>query len=291
MVLHKQVMSIDGGGTGGIFMFHVLHRLIQEYKHYKPDLIVGVSAGAIIGAMLATNRMDDISSEKMMNYIKRTFNSEEHRKGPWFRPKYKGNVKTDLLYEVFGNMMLGDVSTDLAILTDVVGGTPTILTSWDHPNIPLYIALDGTSAIPVLFPPVTINEEQHVDGGAVTSSPVCIATLLALKIYNIPIENVRVCSIGLPRMNNTQHNKFKNDEMGIVQWMALGIPLKLLAQRSYLENTLISQILQDRHIHIESTYNGRVDNLDMMNIYLEDVKTVWDSRQNEFDKFFNVGYV
>lgn len=290
MTIRKHVLSIDGGGTGGVFMFHMLYKLINEYKQYKPDLIVGVSAGAIIGAMLATGRMNSMSSEKMMEYITRTFNSEEHRKGPWFRPKYKGDIKTDILYEVFGDMLLGDVPINIAIITDIVDGSPLILTSWDHPEIPLYKALDGSSAIPVLFPPVTINDQQHVDGGAVTSSPVCIAALLGSSIFNLPIDNIRLCSIGLSR-HNTNKNKFKNDEMGIVQWMSLGIPLKLLSQRSYLENTIISQILRDNYLRIESTHNGRVDNLEMMDFYIRDVDKVYDANKDEIDKFFNVDYV
>ena len=287
----KNIISIDGGGTGGVFMFHMLNKIVKEYVSYKPDLIVGVSAGAIIGAMLATNRMDTLSTNKIEEYITRTFGGEENRKGPWFRPKFKGDVKTNLLFEVFGNMKLGDVDIELAIITDIVDDVPVILTSWEHGDIPLYIALDSTSAIPVLFPPVTIDKKQYVDGGTVTTSPICISALLGSKYFDVPISEIRMCSLGLLQKPMHQ-NKFKNEEMGIIQWMALGIPIKLLTQRSFLENMLLSQILgSDKYIRIESTYNGRVDNTDMFDIYLKDVEHVWNIRKDDIESFFKNDYV
>jgi predicted acylesterase/phospholipase RssA len=281
---HKKIISIDGGGTGGVFMFHIIKK-IMSHMTISPDLIVGVSAGAIVGAMLATGQMEKLSNDKIEEYIKRVFESE-NKKGPWFRPKYKGAEKSNLLNEIFGNTLLSEVAIDMAIIVDVIDGEPVILTTWEHGHIPLCAALDSTSAVPVLFPPVTIDGKQYVDGGTVTTSPTCIATLLGLQKFKVPISRLDVCSIGLPTRSPTS-NKFKNSDMGIVQWLSLGIPTKLFAQRSYLENMLISQLLGGRYLRIESSHYSRIDDINMLTPYLTDAGEVWDKQKADIIEFFD----
>ena len=269
----KTVLAIDGGGTCGFFSHQILRKLVV-LDRFHVDLIVGVSVGAILGATLSTGILTDLDDETIKLYTLQLF-GDESDKGPWFGPKYKGASKSAALQGIFGTMKFGDLPIPMAIVVDRVDNTPEVWRSWDPAfhDISLVQILDATSAVPVLFPPVTINGEQYIDGGTVTSSPICVGHLVALELFpDVPISLI---SLGTEQRKPITGHRFDNGDMGIVQLISLRLPMKILRQGSSLLNELSQNILCPRFIRIEGNISARIDDVSIYEQCKEVADAVW----------------
>jgi predicted acylesterase/phospholipase RssA len=281
----KTVLAIDGGGTCGFFSHQILRKLV-ELDRFHVDLIVGVSVGAILGATLSTGILTDLDDETIKLYTLQLF-GDESEKGPWFGPKYKGASKSAALQRMFGTMKFGDLPIPMAIVVDRVDKTPEVWRSWDPAvkHVSLVQILDATSAVPVLFPPVTINGEQYIDGGTVTSSPICVGHLVALELF--PDVSISLISLGTePRKPPTSH-RFDNDDMGIVQLISLGLPIKILTQGSSLLNEISQNILCPRFLRIEGNVSARIDDTSIYEKCKEAAESVWMEMESSITGFLS----
>lgn len=273
-MVRKQILCIDGGGTGGIFMHTIISKIQNEHSP-TIDMIVGVSAGAIIGALLATQQIESLSNTTIERYTKLMFDIK-HVNGPWLGPKYDGHTKTAILQEIFGHARMRDVRIPFAVILDIVDDKPHIITSWEHPDMLLFEILDATSAVPILFPPVTINNHQYIDGGSVTNSPISVGCLLAYEYFSlVSLDDIWIMSVGL-RCTDMKKSMFENHEMGLVQLVSMGMISKLMEQRSYLENLIISRILGKRYMRIECSSLGRLDDTTVQQEYIQLGNDTWD---------------
>ena len=281
----KTVLTIDGGGTCGFFSHQILKRLAL-IEAFDIDLIVGVSAGAIVGAVLAAGLMSEMDDETIQMYTLQLF-GDESNKGPWFGPKYKGATKSTALHMMFGDLKFGDLQIPMAVLVDRIGNSPELCRSWDpvYMDVPLVKILDATSAVPVLFPPVTINGEQYIDGGTVTNSPICIGHLVAMEIF--ARDTISLISLGTAPRKTPTGARFDNSEMGIIQLISLGLPLKVLTQGSSLVNELSKNILCPRFIRIEGDVSARLDDLSIFGQCTEAAESVWTTMESSILGFLS----
>jgi patatin-like phospholipase/acyl hydrolase len=281
------ILSVDGGGSHGFFSYRIVQRL-STIKRTQVDLIVGVSAGAIVGALYAANKIDSFDLQSLQLHARLIFGTKT-TKGPWFGPTYCGRPKTKALQDLFGDMLFGDLSIDTAILVDCLDGVPEIFKSWEptHKNIPIVQILDATSAVPVLFPPVTIHGKQYMDGATVTNSPIGIAHLLGMSRF--PNERLSLMSLGTKRPSpvvGTSNRRFQNNDMGIVQLVTLGIPSKLLRQGGRLTNELSISILGSRFLRIEGTIDRDLDEVHgVVELCACQGDKIWDTSENEINIF------
>jgi len=286
----KTVLSIDGGGICGVFSHQILNK-IARVPTFHADLIVGVSAGAIVGALLASGLLETVDDETIRRCTTQSL-SGTSVKGPWFGPKYTGVTKSDVLHSIFGDIRFGDLHVPMAILVDRIENTPELCRSWDpeYRDIPLVQILDATSAVPVLFPPVTINGQQYIDGGTVSSSPICIAHLAALELFDQ--DKLSVISIGTADRYSTANPKqsgirFENNDMGIIQLISLGLPLKVMTQGSTLVNEMSKKLLCPRFIRIEGNLVARLDDASMFDACVVEAKIVWDRMEHSIAGFIS----
>ena len=259
-----RTLVIDGGGTHAFFSHAVVHELVTSSsdKRRDFDLIVGVSAGAVIGAMVAQGIMPEMPASKVRGLTKNMFDRVQDS-GPWFQSKYSGSTKRQRLQEIFGDATIGSCRTRLAVLVDRLHSTPMLITSWEPQfrDLSLVQVLDATTALPVLFPPVTIRGQQFIDGGTVTSMPVSLALLLGLGIASGG-DDVCILSVGT-RLSCPQEPvpRYSDDDVGILQLLSAGLPMKILTQGSSLGNELATHWLRDRYLRIEACVDGSVDDL------------------------------
>jgi NTE family protein len=107
------------------------------------------------------------------------------------------------------------------VATDLKSGRATILTS--GPAVP---ALLASCAIPGVFPPVTIDHREYVDGGVANHTPITVAIELgATQIYVLPV--------GYPWLNKEPTN-------------ALGMALHALAR--IVEQKLDAEVEANRSV-------------------------------------------
>lgn len=282
----KTILAIDGGGICGIFSHQIVKKMAL-LPTFHADLIVGVSAGAVVGALLGSGKLSEIDDETIRRCATNSL-SGHSPKGPWFGPKYTGVTKSDVLHSIFGDMRFGDLRIPMAILVDRIENVPELCRSWDpaYRDLPLVQILDATSAVPVLFPPVTMNGEQYIDGGTVSSSPICIAHLAALELF--AQDTISLISIGTsPRQGppKTSGTRFDNSEMGIIQLISLGLPIKVLTQGSTLVNELSKSLLCPRFLRIEGQLVARIDDTSVYDACMAEATTLWNRMETSIVGF------
>lgn len=189
-------LALGGGGARGLAHLGVL-KVLQEHG-IKPDLIVGTSIGAIIGAMLACDGTVEAVLEKVVAYFncdcfkkirfdtfaedngqskndglldalshiirrKLFFNISLNRHQSFIdREDYQENINA-----LIEDLDIRDTQIPLAIIgTDIHAGEAVLLTKG-----PLREAVAASAAIPGIFPPIDFEGRTLVDGGWVDQLP------------------------------------------------------------------------------------------------------------------------
>jgi NTE family protein len=176
----KRVLIMSGGGSKGAFQAGVIEQLNR--KGWEPDAVAGISVGALNAVMVATGQAD-----KLVNIWK------DLREGQILKKRrIDRKAKNYLLYKIgVGKATLGffDNSPLKKKLRESVGnkftkhfycGTVNIETGAykEHIARPMMVpwnyldAVVASTAIPVVFDPVELDGELHVDGGVRHMSPI-----------------------------------------------------------------------------------------------------------------------
>ncbi|WP_010521508.1 patatin-like phospholipase family protein [Aquimarina agarivorans] len=155
-------LVLSGGGVKGMAHIGVLKAL--DERGITPDLIVGTSAGALVGALYAKG----LSIYEMLSFFKET---------PLFRydfftiskpgfvntEKYEGLLKTYFEVDDF-NILQKKL---IVIATDLEAGNAKSFSSGT-----LFKPLLASAALPPVFSPVEIDSKLYADGGLVNNFPV-----------------------------------------------------------------------------------------------------------------------
>ncbi len=216
-----KILSLNGGGIRGIFQA-VLLKKIQEnineplFKYF--DLISGTSTGAIVGASVACgidiNRVVDLYKTHGPDIFKSKPLSG-FKKGP----RYNQDVLIKQLNEIFTTKQLRDANTKLLIpAVSIDQYSHRVFTNFaeDSPNDKNLqisdVVLSSTSA-PTYFKPCKPNgqERSYLDGGLWANSPTTIALLYANKYLDIPLQNIKVLSIGTGEFPNGKTPDYFNN--------------------------------------------------------------------------------
>lgn len=216
-----KILSLSGGGVRGIFQAVFLKHLesatgMPIFQQF--DLIAGTSTGSIISLAVSlgidVNRIIDLFRSKSESIFKsKAF--PLIRKGP----RYDQNILRIEMEKVFGTKQLRDTKTNVIV-------TATCLDQFCHRVFSSFstneagdselsaveVAL-ASSAAPTYFAPVTpqSQERSYVDGGLWANSPSLISILYANRYLNIPIENMKVLSVGTGDfVQGIMKNQFNN---------------------------------------------------------------------------------
>jgi hypothetical protein len=260
---NRLVLSIDGGGTKGMFMHHSMSNL-NQVPGFKPDLIVAVSAGAIVGALYATGLNESMTPDIIRSWVTILFKASTNVDGPWFSPSYCGKTKRQIISDIYGDLLFGKVNIPMAILVDTIGGSPMMFKSWDpdHGKLTLCEILDATTAVPVLFPPVSIGDQLHIDGGTVASSPTTLAYLVS-KLFFSSDDEISLISIGinkdLENIDQLSTSTFDRNNVGILQLLAIGLPIHMMTRGPTLSNEMTGILLGNNYLRIQGDVYGDID--------------------------------
>lgn len=239
-----KILSIDGGGIRGIIPAQLLSNIEKEltqesgnevnlYDYF--DLITGTSTGGIIAIALGLG----MKASDMVTLYSQNANKIFGNSNSIFRKlskaKYDISVLENLLIENFKKVstdntepILDDSKTRLCIPTfDGYNGTNIIRKTKHHKDLNTdykikahKIAL-STSAAPTFFNPYTslkgVKMINHIDGGVFANNPSLIGLTEALGALEIPIDNVKLLSIGTGTSNYSEQKTNKN--FGMVYWL------------------------------------------------------------------------
>ncbi len=159
---YKYGLVLSGGGTRGFAHLGMIAALYE--KGIKPDVISGVSAGAIVGAFIAAGK----SPEEILKIF---------TKG-WFFQYTKvhlpvdGLLKLDGLKEIVQKEIAVENIEDLEI-PFFIGVSNLNKGTAEYKNTgPLAKTVLASSSVPVLFAPVKLDRDIYADGGLMDNIPI-----------------------------------------------------------------------------------------------------------------------
>ncbi len=158
---YKNGLILSGGGTRGFAHLGVIEALNE--LGISPDVISGVSAGAIVGTFIAAGK----SPQEVLNVFK---------KG-WFFQYTKihlpvdGLLKLDGVKEIIAKEIEAENIEDLNIPLHIcVSNLNKGMAEYKNKG-PLGNTVLASSSIPILFAPVTLGRYLYVDGGLMDNIP------------------------------------------------------------------------------------------------------------------------
>ncbi|MDR0367815.1 MAG: patatin-like phospholipase family protein, partial [Bacteroidales bacterium] len=155
-------IALSGGGIKGLCHAGAL-KALNEYG-IKPDIISGVSAGAIVGALYADGYSPDEINEIFSNVSFSRFAKIQFPKDGFFHI----DIFKDFLDKKLRAKTFEALNIPLRIVaTDFDHGKTAV---FEHGN--LLDPVIASCSLPILFKPVKINGIHYVDGGVLKNFPV-----------------------------------------------------------------------------------------------------------------------
>lgn len=164
----KIALALGGGAARGFAHVGVIKAL--EAQGIVPDIIVGTSAGSVVGALYAAG----YSGFELQRLV---LQLEESQFSDWSLPDrgvLKGEALQSFVNNAVGQRPLEKLGKLLAVVaTDLNSGEPVVFRTGNTG-----MAVRASSSVPGLFQPVAINGREYVDGGLVSPVPVHTARVL-----------------------------------------------------------------------------------------------------------------
>ena len=162
-----------GGGTARGFAHIGVIEVLQR-EGLVPDLVVGTSAGALIGAFFAAGysgaQMEEVAMKVKDGDVADLVNGNK-----------RGMVAGDAL-QAFVNKYLNSAPIErlklpfAAVAANLTIGEPAIFRTGDTG-----FAVRASSSVPAVFIPARLNDNEYVDGGLISPVPIRIARELGAE--------------------------------------------------------------------------------------------------------------
>jgi NTE family protein len=162
-------LVLGGGAARGFAHIGVIK--VLEAQGIVPDIVVGTSAGSVVGALYAAGN-NGFALQKM------AIEMDEAGITDWTVPffaKASGVLKGEALQN-YVNKAVGQVPIEKmklpfgAVATNLQSGAPVLFRRGN-----VGIAVRASSSVPGVFQPTKIGEQNYVDGGLVSPVPVQFA--------------------------------------------------------------------------------------------------------------------
>jgi NTE family protein len=165
----KVGLALGGGAARGFAHIGVIKAL--EAQGIVPDIVVGTSAGSLVGALYAAGN-NGFALHKL------ALEMDEAAISDWSVPMFakatgvlKGEALQNYVNKAVDNAPLEKLKVPFgAVATDLKNGEPILFQRGNTGA-----AVRASSAVPGVFQPVRIGERSYVDGGLVSPVPVRFA--------------------------------------------------------------------------------------------------------------------
>ncbi len=185
------VAYVLGSGAARGFAHVGVLKILEEHG-IRPDIIVGTSAGSLVGALYAGG----IRGEELMQAA---LELERSDVADWALPNrgvIRGMLLQRLVNERLNNRAIEQLDIVFAcVATALRTGERTVFTRGNTG-----MAVRASSSFPGVFRPVTINGQEYVDGGVVSPVPVAVARelgaefVIAVDVSKLPKEDANIDS-------------------------------------------------------------------------------------------------
>ena len=263
---YKLVLSLDGGGVRGLATVIFLKELEKASGKKIVDLFdffIGTSVGGLNAMHLAVNEIEVSELERFWSQdnLAMSMQSSFWTKNFFLKTKpiYNNKSKTELLEKYFGNKLISESKKPIAVLAyDVENRKPRVLTSYTDQAIKATSAINATSAAPLYYPTVKIEDGSWlIDGSVVSNNPCLIGYNEARKYFKT--DNIKVFSVGTGRHLNNLDGE-DSSKWGPFGWLTndiLGILLE-----SHADHEILSDLIGKNYLRINSIAENINWNLD-----------------------------
>jgi len=178
----KIALVLGGGAARGFAHIGVIKAL--EAQGIVPDMVVGTSAGAVVGALYA-------SGMKGFDLQQVALGMQEETVADWTLPDrgvLKGEALQDFINQKVKNLPIQKLPRLLGVVaTDLQSGEMVLFRTGNTG-----MAVRASSAVPGVFQPVEINGRDYVDGGLTSPVPAQSARNMGADfVIAVDISNVR----------------------------------------------------------------------------------------------------
>lgn len=182
----KIAFALGGGAARGFAHVGVIKML--ETQGIQPDLIIGTSAGSVVGAIYASG----VNGFQLQEI---TFDLERAAFADWqlfSRGLLKGEKLQSFVNDKVGKRKIEQLPRRFAaVAAKLRTGEAVVFQTGD-----VGLAVRASSAIPGVFQPAVIDNEEYVDGGTVSPVPVRFARQLGADVViavdvSAPVEEAR----------------------------------------------------------------------------------------------------
>ena len=253
---YKLVLSLDGGGVRGLATVIFLKELEKASGKKIVDLFdffIGTSVGGLNAMHLAVNEIEvsELESFWSQDNLAMSMQSSFWTKNFFLKTKpiYNNKSKTELLEKYFGNKLISESKKPIAVLAyDVENRKPRVLTSYTDQAIKATSAINATSAAPLYYPTVKIEDGSWlIDGSVVSNNPCLIGYNEARKYFKT--DNIKVFSVGTGRHLNNLDGE-DSSKWGPFGWLTndiLGILLE-----SHADHEILNDLIGKNYLRINS---------------------------------------
>lgn len=177
----KIALALGGGAARGFAHIGVIKAL--EAQGIVPDIVVGTSAGSVVGALYASG----MSGFELQNLA---LQMEEDMLADWTLPSrgvLKGEALQDFINQKVKNLNIQKLPKPLGVVaTDLQSGERVLFRTGNTG-----IAVRASSAVPGIFQPVEISGRDYVDGGLTSPVPAQSARSMGADfVIAVDISNV-----------------------------------------------------------------------------------------------------
>jgi NTE family protein len=161
----KIALVLGGGAVRGFAHVGVIK--VLEAQGITPDIVVGTSAGSVVGVLYAAGYSG-------FDLQKIAFKLDEDTVGDWIIPN-RGFIKGEALQSYINKAVQNRPIEKLqkpfaAVATDLHSGEQVVFRRGNAGQ-----AVRASSSVPAVFQPVSINGRDFVDGGLTSPVPVKVA--------------------------------------------------------------------------------------------------------------------
>ena len=161
----KIALALGGGAARGFAHIGVIKAL--EAQGIVPDMVVGTSAGSVVGALYASG----MNGFELQNLA---LTMQENMLADWTLPNrgvLKGEALQAFINQKVKNLPIQKMPKPLGVVaTDLQSGEKMLFRRGDTG-----MAVRASSAVPGMFQPVEIGGRDYVDGGLTSPVPALVA--------------------------------------------------------------------------------------------------------------------
>ena len=155
-------LALGGGAARGFAHIGVIK--VLEAQGIVPDIVVGTSAGAVVGALYAAGN-SGFELQKLAHQL------DETKISDWSVPDrgvLKGEALQKFVNDAVGQKVIERLQKPFAVVATNLGTGDSVLFRTGNTGM----AVRASSTVPGIFRPVSINGQEYVDGGLSSLIPV-----------------------------------------------------------------------------------------------------------------------